>query len=148
KRVLCPIDFSPASQQALSLAMSFAREGDGELTLLHVMAGLSPGEAAPNSRAFYSPEYAGFRGRDALENLRALIPKEAADWCFPDARMAHGGPVVEILRFAATHRIDVIVMGVDGRSALDQAVFGSTTNAVIRGATCPVVTLRRERSAS
>ena len=43
---------------------------------------------------------------------------------------------------------DVIVMGVDGRSALDQAVFGSTTNQVIRAATCPVVTLRRERSAS
>jgi nucleotide-binding universal stress UspA family protein len=148
KRVLCPIDFSPASQHALALAMSFAREGDAALTLLHVMSGLSPGEGAPNSRAFYSPEYAGFRGRDALENLRALIPKDAADWCFPDARIAHGDPAGEILRFTGNHQMDVIVMGVDGRSAFDQMVFGSTTNAVIRAATCPVVTLRREGSTS
>jgi nucleotide-binding universal stress UspA family protein len=147
KRVLCPIDFSPASLRALSLAMSFAREGDAELTLLHVMSP-TVGEAAPNSRAFSSPEYAGFRGRDALENLRALIPKEATDWCFPDAQVAHGDPAAEILRFAAGHQMDVIVMGVDGRSAFDQVVFGSTTNAVIRAATCPVVTLRREGSTS
>jgi nucleotide-binding universal stress UspA family protein len=148
KRVLCPIDFSPASRRALSLALSFAREGDAQLTLLHVVEGLSPGEAAPNSRAFYSPEYAGFLGRDAIENLRAMIPKEAADWCFPDVQLAHGKPAGEILRFATVHRNDVIVIGVDGRSSLDQAVFGSTTNEVIRAATCPVVTLRRERSAS
>lgn len=148
KRVLCPIDFSPASLRALSLAVSFAREGDAQLTLLHVMEGLSPGEGAPSSRAFYSPEYAGFRGRDAIENLRALIPKEAADWCFPDAQLARGKAAEEILRFATAHQMDVIVIGVDGRSSLDQAVFGSTTNQVIRAATCPVVTLRRERSAS
>lgn len=148
KRVLCPIDFSPASQQALSLALSFAREGDAQLRLLHVVEGQSPAEAAPNSRAFYSPEYAGFVGRDALENLRALIPREAADWCFPDAQLARGKPAEQILEVAATHHMDVIVMGVDGRSSLDQVVFGSTTNHVIRAATCPVVTLRRERSAS
>ncbi len=148
KRVLCPIDFSPASQQALVLALSMAREGDAQLTLLHVVEGLSRGEAAPHSRAFYSPEYAGFRGRDALENLRAMIPTEASNWCFPEAQLAHGRAAAEILQFAAMHHMDVIVMGVDGRSALDQAVFGSTTNQVIRAATCPVVTLRRERSGS
>jgi nucleotide-binding universal stress UspA family protein len=61
---------------------------------------------------------------------------------------AHGKSATAILQFAAVHHMDVIVTGVDGRSALDQAVFGSTTNQVIRAATCPVVTLRRERSAS
>jgi nucleotide-binding universal stress UspA family protein len=148
KRVLCPIDFSPASLRALSLAMSFAREGDADLTLLHVLEGLSPGEGAPSSRAFYSPEYAGFRGRDSLENLRAMIPTDAADWCFPDAQLGRGKPAEQILKFATEHATDVIVMGVDGRGPLDQAVFGSTTNQVIRLATCPVMTLRRERSAS
>jgi nucleotide-binding universal stress UspA family protein len=148
KRVLCAIDFSPASPLALSLAMSFAREGDAQLTLLHVLEGLSPGETAPRARASYTPEYAGFRGRDALENLRAMIPNEAADWCFPDAQLGRGKPAEEILKFATKQGTDVIVMGVDGRSTLDQAVFGSTTNQVIRAATCPVVTLRRERSAS
>jgi nucleotide-binding universal stress UspA family protein len=34
------------------------------------------------------------------------------------------------------------VMGVHGRNALDLMLFGSTTNQVVRRATCPVLTLR------
>jgi nucleotide-binding universal stress UspA family protein len=37
---------------------------------------------------------------------------------------------------------DVIIIGVQGRNALDVALFGSTTNQVVRRATCPVLTLR------
>jgi nucleotide-binding universal stress UspA family protein len=33
-------------------------------------------------------------------------------------------------------------MGVHGRNALDLMLFGSTTNQVVRRATCPVLTLR------
>jgi len=36
-----------------------------------------------------------------------------------------------------------IVLGVHGRNPLDMALFGSTTNQVVRRATCPVLTLRR-----
>ena len=51
-------------------------------------------------------------------------------------------PHIEILRAAATG-FDLIVMGVHGRNALDMMVFGSTTNHVVRQATCPVLTIRR-----
>jgi nucleotide-binding universal stress UspA family protein len=145
KRIVCPIDFSPASEQALALALSFAKEADAKLTLLHVVEGLSPEEAPPNSRAFYSPEYAGFRDRDALASLRKMIPDAAAEWCFPDAKVVHGKPAREILEFAGREKMDLIVMGVDGRSVFDQIVFGSTTNQVIRESTCPVVTERRQK---
>jgi nucleotide-binding universal stress UspA family protein len=33
-------------------------------------------------------------------------------------------------------------MGVQGRNPLDVALFGSTTNHVVRAATCPVLTVR------
>jgi nucleotide-binding universal stress UspA family protein len=36
----------------------------------------------------------------------------------------------------------LIVMGVRGRSTLGLAVFGSTTNHVVRAARCPVLTIR------
>jgi nucleotide-binding universal stress UspA family protein len=36
-----------------------------------------------------------------------------------------------------------ILIGVHGRNALDLMVFGSTTNQVVRRATCPVLTLRQ-----
>jgi nucleotide-binding universal stress UspA family protein len=36
---------------------------------------------------------------------------------------------------------DLIALGVHGRNVLDLTVFGSTTNHVVRQATCPVLTL-------
>jgi nucleotide-binding universal stress UspA family protein len=58
-------------------------------------------------------------------------------------RTAHGKPYREILGIATEDRADLIVMGVHGRNALDLMLFGSTTNQVVRRATCPVLTLRR-----
>jgi len=34
-KILCPIDFSPGSQQAMRVAMRMANEADAELVLLH-----------------------------------------------------------------------------------------------------------------
>jgi nucleotide-binding universal stress UspA family protein len=47
---------------------------------------------------------------------------------------------------AAERDADLIVMGVQGRTAIDLMVFGSTTHEVIRNAPCPVLTIRREEA--
>ena len=56
--------------------------------------------------------------------------------------MVHGKPYAEILRVAAEVRSDLIVIGVHGRNVADVMLFGSTTNQIVRRATCPVLTLR------
>lgn len=43
---------------------------------------------------------------------------------------------------AAEEGSDLIVMGVQGRGAIDLMVFGSNSYRVIRGAACPVLTVR------
>ena len=55
----------------------------------------------------------------------------------------HGKAYRELLRLAAERQTDLIVIGVHGRNAVDLALFGSTTNQVVRQATCPVLTIRR-----
>jgi len=57
-------------------------------------------------------------------------------------RVDHGKSHVEILRCASDMGADLIVMGVHGRKQIDLELFGSTTNQVVRQATCPVLTLR------
>jgi nucleotide-binding universal stress UspA family protein len=57
--------------------------------------------------------------------------------------MTHGKPWREVLRVAQEKQSDVIVMGVQGRGAADLLFFGSTTQHVVREATCPVLTLRQ-----
>jgi nucleotide-binding universal stress UspA family protein len=58
-------------------------------------------------------------------------------------RVSHGKPYVEILRVAAEDKADLIVLGVHGRRAIDILLLGSTTNQLVRQATCPVLTQRR-----
>ncbi len=142
KRLLCPVDFSDSSLAALQLAFSLAQEGDAELTILHVLEW--PVEDEPlTMRAFSVPEYQIYREEQATAQLGRLVPGGARDWCKPATRLAHGKPYREILGTATEDRADLIVMGVHGRNALDLMLFGSTTNHVVRRATCPVLTLRR-----
>jgi nucleotide-binding universal stress UspA family protein len=48
---------------------------------------------------------------------------------------------VRILQRAAEEHADLIVVGVRGRNPLDMSLFGSTTNQIVRQATCPVLTV-------
>jgi nucleotide-binding universal stress UspA family protein len=79
---------------------------------------------------------------EALKRFRALLPDDAATWCRPHTILATGKPYREILRVAREQDAHLIVMGVHGRGTVDRLFFGSTTNQVVRAATCPVLTLR------
>jgi len=138
--VLCPLDFSPSSEAALQLAFSMAQEANAELSLLHVLEWAND---QPLSQLKYiAPEYHAYREQDAQTRLSRLVPDGVRDWCTPTVHVAHGKPHEEILAFAARQQADVIVMGVQGRNAVEVMLFGSTTNQVVRRATCPVLTLR------
>ena len=142
KRLLCPIDFSESSIAALQFAFSLAQEGDAELTILHVLEWPTEDDVLP-TRPFDVPEYRQERERDAAARLQQLVPTSVGEWCRPVARLGHGKAYREILGIATEDSADVIIMGVHGRNALDLMLFGSTTNQVVRRATCPVLTLRR-----
>jgi nucleotide-binding universal stress UspA family protein len=142
KRLLCPIDFSQASKSALDVALTLAQEAQADLVLLHVLEW--PVDREPASMpGFNVPEYRVFRETEAAAELEALVPAAARDWCTIESRLTHGKPYEQILAVAGAREADLIVIGVHGRNAVDVMLFGSTTNQVIRGATCPVLTLRR-----
>ena len=48
----------------------------------------------------------------------------------------------ETLRIAEERQSDLIVMGSQGRGGAGLALFGSTTQQVLRGAACPVLVVR------
>jgi nucleotide-binding universal stress UspA family protein len=139
KRILCPIDFSDPSLVALDVATSLAKESGAKITLLHVLESPSMDEPIVN-RSFNVPEFTLLRDKDARKRLDEMIPDVLRDTYEP--AIAHGKPYREILRASVDERADLIVMGVHGRNALEIMLFGSTTNQVVRRATCPVMTLR------
>lgn len=142
KRVLCGIDFSAPSMAGLRFALSLAKESNSTLTLLHVL------EFPPESEAMYTQPFDMARYRaavqeDATRRLMELVTEDVRTWCQPETRLVYGRPYEQILAAATDGHSDLIVLGVHGRNALDIMLFGSTTNQVIRRATCPVLTLSR-----
>lgn len=135
-RILCPIDGSAASAHALTYAISLARETDGHVTLLYVV---EPVPAAGEFGALDVEEYRRAGEAHARMVLAEAVSTEVRAWCRIDERVATGKPSERILDAATTERADIIVMGVRGRGAIDLLAFGSTTNEVVRRATCPVL---------
>jgi nucleotide-binding universal stress UspA family protein len=143
RRILCAVDFSESSLDALALAINLAEEADAQLTLLHVV------EFPPvlvGEPAVPVPDLSRVReaaAADARRKLHELIPEQARTYCTVDTAVVEGRAYRKILRHATEQRSDLIVMGVHGRGALDLLVFGSTTHHVIRASACPVLIVRR-----
>lgn len=139
--ILCAIDFSPSSLKALEYALRLAEDSGKRLTLLHVFDWdedrLMPEQFDTTTRDIRHEH------REAtLERLRALVPDEVRTWCDCRELTATGRPHEEVVLAAAGEHADLIVIGAHGRRAKDVLLFGSTTNQVVRHATCPVLTIR------
>ena len=142
-KILCAVDFAEPSLSAAAFAFSIAEEADAQLTLLHVVSP-QPGYAP------WPANYDVDRGRaeaeaEALRRLQALVPAHAADYCTVETSVVQGAESPQILRIAAERNVDLIVLGVHGRSAFDLAFFGSNSKAIIREAHCPVLTVPANR---
>jgi nucleotide-binding universal stress UspA family protein len=138
-RIICAVDFAPSSLAGLRLATSFARAAGTQLTIVHVLEA-PPDERAEMAHPIGIGEHRCERESDARRQLRALLPTGLA--APAETQLRNGKPYVEILAAAAERRADVIVLGIHARHALDLAILGSTTNQIVRRATCPVLTAR------
>jgi len=141
KKVLVPTDFSESAHHALTYGISFAREYKAELVLLHVVENLTVGYASdlfPVPMAEVFQEISGY----AKAELAKLGVEAREKGLVAQEHVVMGKPSAEIIRFAQENAIDMIVLGTHGKGMLDQALFGSTTERVVRRAPCPVLTVR------
>ena len=53
-----------------------------------------------------------------------------------------GPPFLEIIRYAKSNDIDLIIMATHGRTGLAHIMIGSVVEKVVRKAPCPVLTVR------
>lgn len=143
KRILCAVDFSDCSMRALTYAMSLAQEADAQLIAVHV---LELREDVAERIKFPIANLEEYRKRyeqDSRERLEQAIPESVRAYCRVETQVVAGRAYREILRIAEEQRSDLIVIGVQGRGPVDRLFFGSTTNHVVRQASCPVLTLRQ-----
>jgi nucleotide-binding universal stress UspA family protein len=139
KRVLVPTDFSDSARHALAYGLSFAAEYKAELILLHVVETVPMGYASelfPVPMAEVFQQVSGY----ARTELAKLSAEASQKGVAVRELVVQGKPSAEIVRVAREEAVDMIVLGTHGRGVLDKALFGSTTERVVRKAPCPVLT--------
>lgn len=140
-RLLCPVDFSEPSRVALRFALSIAKESDARLTLLHVFEWPADDDFLVE-RAIDVPEYRRQLEAKATRQLAELMSDDERRWCRTTTMIRYGKPYRRILETATNETSDLIVMGIHGRNPIDLMLLGSSTNQVVRRASCPVLTLK------
>lgn len=139
--VLVPIDFSAPSRRALAAARRLAAGLDARLALLHVI----------ETRIY--PTHYGHLGSAIAERLGELEQRSRDELAAVYAAaggpevpyttaVRNGRPSIEIARFAEEAGSDLLVQSTHGLTGLERLVLGSTAEAVVRLAPCPVLTLR------
>jgi nucleotide-binding universal stress UspA family protein len=126
-RILFCTDFSENSERALRYAISLMDEYDAELVLLHV---LEQGPSLAKSKTAIAK---------ATEHLDKLVAPGTRKTLKIKTVVRTGKPYQQVIQLVTEMQIDMVVMGVRGRGALDQAVFGSTTYRVLQLGQCPVL---------
>ncbi len=142
KRICCPIDFSDASRAAMEVAADLARRNGAALVLLHAYP--IPGYTFPDGSIVASPKMMQDLADQAERHLEEWRAQAAQLVGAPrvTAEKAIGEPAAEIVSFARSSGVDLLVVGTHGRTGLEHALMGSVAERVVRRAHCPVLTVR------
>lgn len=146
KNILCPIDFSACSSEALDYAVELAKKLGADLHLLHVyqdpLAGIPfarPNTAGAPAAPLEVIEQARAARKTEIERLRKLCTDHGITTRVEEIE---GVPAATIVKAASDNKTDLIVMGTHGRTGLAHVVVGSVAERVVRLSPCPVLTVR------
>ena len=140
KTILCPIDFSEISANAMEYAVFLASHHHAELLLLHVVEYLQEFEQY-QILVFTSQELVEKMEQQAHEELNKLT-EQIKKTVKVETVVRQGKPFVEIIKEAKEKDMDLIVMASHGRTGISHMLMGSVAEKVVRKANCPVLIVR------
>jgi nucleotide-binding universal stress UspA family protein len=136
--ILCPIDFDDNSISALAHARRLAADMDGRIHLLHVLPILPT--LADRGGGVTIDERAEQQARSRLKEIQRAHISRVPSEIHTHISFVSDVPKT-ILAYARNLAADLIVMATHGRGAISHLFFGSVTEAVVRNAICPVLTI-------
>ncbi len=146
-KILVPTDGSETAKKAAKYAVELAGQIGASITLVNVIdkslfASQSvPSVATPTHLIEPIEDYLRQVAEACLEDVERLCEKKGVK---SKKIVRRGHPVEEIIKEAEKSKVDLIVMGSHGKSALKVAVLGSVTFGVIHKDTkVPVLVVRR-----
>jgi len=144
KRILVPVSFAPSSEKALKTAFDIARRQGSELFVLHVANDpIIQSEAGIGTFSLpgdWPREWK--RRRQELDRMVAEQIKHARRALPVTTIIVEGDPERQILEIARKKKIDLIVLGHHGETALEHFFIGRNIDHIMDHASCDVLIIR------
>jgi nucleotide-binding universal stress UspA family protein len=138
QRILVPHDFSETAQCALDYALDLAEKFEARLTIVHTYE--VPILSYPEGPAITAEMIQQVQSA-AKTALDGLVSRTQRPDVGVDGILRQGSAWSEIIAAATEAKADLIVIGTHGRRGLSRALLGSVAEKVVRGASCPVLTV-------
>lgn len=139
-KILLPVDGSDYSRSAVEFVASRSTliGTEPDVQVMNVQFAIPPRAARAVGKAVLSDYYADESGKALKPALRRL----AKAGLQATSRAVIGSPGEEIAAAATANKVDLIVMGSHGHSALRGLLVGSVTNDVLARSRAPMLVLR------
>ncbi len=145
KNILVGVDFSVPSDIAMRYGRGLAEAFDASLHLLHVMEDVVAHAWAAEVYVAALPGLHEEMEKAARERLDQLLTAEETEKLRAKVSLRTGTAFVEIIGYAKSENVDLIVLGTHGRGAIAHMMLGSVAEKVVRKAPCPVLTVRESQ---
>jgi nucleotide-binding universal stress UspA family protein len=140
--IICPVDFSERSLEALDTAFDLSEEFSANLYVMHVIKDFARDAAAVHAGVGFGID--AFRDQlhaDAMERIDLVIESRTPVRTGVLGVVTHGDPALEIVNEAKARDADLIVLSSRGASMLGRLVLGSVAAKVLELSRCPVLVI-------
>ncbi|OIP49641.1 MAG: universal stress protein [Desulfobacterales bacterium CG2_30_60_27] len=144
KHILTPVDFSENAGKVLQTAVYYAGKLGAKLTVVFVV------QSFEDYSGFFVPHIpiAQFEAEmlaSAQKKMTTFLAENLAPDVAHDSVVLLGDIAEEILNFAKTKAVDLVIMGTHGYKGLEKVLFGSVAAKVVKLSNCPVLTVNPYR---
>ncbi|AKC83262.1 universal stress protein UspA [Verrucomicrobia bacterium IMCC26134] len=147
KTLLVSVDFSDATRAVIATAVDLASSPGSRLIIHHALV-------PPMVTTEYGigvemlQENLALAEKTARQQLQHIEDELTARGLNVSNVLTHGAPAADIVNKAGKLHADAIVLGSHGHTAFYDLLIGSTTQSVIKHATCPIVIVPRTKHRS
>jgi len=137
-KILCPVDFFPASDAAVNYAAGLAAHYDATIHFLHV---ITPIPAGTYEYMIDTTDAMTSMMDAATEQMKTMAAKAKVAGVTAATEVRIGDVYDEIKAAIEVDKPDLIVMGTHGRRGVERWFMGSTTEKLLRHSPVPLVTI-------
>ncbi|NIU01260.1 MAG: universal stress protein [Nitrosopumilaceae archaeon] len=141
KNILVPYDLSKPSNHAFKVALNMAKKYGSKITVITCVEGDPWHHKYYDSRA--DEELLKNQKKAAKNHLNKLADDAKKEKVPFTSRILKTESIVkELVSYAKSHKIDLIVMGSHGRTGFDKLILGSVANGVVQRVRCPILIVK------